>query len=210
MDKLFGFPIVKYRVNSKNYNKEELINTMLSNYKIDRERNEWDPNSHLHHSVNDETNVKYVRPNYSIVEKIYLKMATQYVKSLKIDGNISVKIINYSVVDKNNSMDPHVHVHADFVGAHYISFDSNYHQSTMFVNPSESIFNYGRVLKPDLYKKILNQNNSVNSWMLTIHSYDAQEDDVLIWPSLLKHGIHKQIHDTDKKRISVAFNIYVN
>ena len=210
MDKLFGYPIVKYKINPNNYNKEEVINTILSNYEIDKERNNWDPNSNLHHSVDDESNIKFKTPNYSILKKIYLNMSKQYVKSLGIDNNIKIKIINYSVVEKNNHMDPHVHAQADFVGSHYVSFDNQNHQPTLFINPSEGIFTYARVLKPELHVKFLNQKNSLNSWMLPAFTYPAEEDDVLIWPSLLKHGIHKQQKKSNKKRISIAWNIYIN
>lgn len=210
MDKLFGYPVVKYKINPNNYNKEEIINTILHNYEIDKERNNWDPNSNLHHSIDDELNNNFKTPNYSILEKIYLDMSKQYVKSLSINNEIKIKIINYSVVEKNNHMDPHVHAHADFVGSHYISFDSQNHQPTLFINPSDSIFTYARVIKPELHKKFLNQNSSLNSWMLPAFTYPAVEDDVLIWPSLLKHGIHKQTNKSTKKRISIAWNIYIN
>ena len=66
-------------------------------------------------------------------------MSQHYVRSLGIDNQIRIKIINYSVVDKNNHMDPHVHAQADFVGSHYVSFDSQNHQATMFLNPSEGV-----------------------------------------------------------------------
>lgn len=209
MDRLFGFPIVKYKVNPSDYNKKEVINTILNNYQLDKERNEWDPNSHLHHSVDDEHNTSFVTPNYKLLEKIYLDMSKQYVSSLGIQGDITIKIINYSVIEKNNYMDPHVHAHADFVGAHYIFFDSEKHLPTLFINPSEGNATFARVLKPKLYKQMLNQKNSLNSWILPAYNYTAEEDDVLIWPSILKHGIHKQIKDSVKKRISVAWNIYV-
>ena len=209
MDKLFGHPIVKYKINPNNYNKKEVTDTILSNYKIDKERNNWDPNSNLHHSVEDESNTKFKTPNYSILKKIYLNMSKQYVKSLGIDNNITIKIINYSVVEKNNHMDPHLHAHADFVGCHYISFDSQNHQPTMFINPSEGIFTYARVLKPKLHKKFFNQNSSLNAWMLPTFTFPAEEDEVFIWPSLLKHGIHKQQKESVKKRISIAWNIYL-
>ena len=155
-------------------------------------------------------NTKFKIPDCSSLEPIYLKMSQQYVKSLNLNNKISIEIVNYTCTDKNNFMDPHIHGPADFVGVHYVSFDPNVHISTVFHNPSEGNATYARLLKPELYKLIQEQKGSFNSWMKPNFSYpQVEEDDVLLWPSILKHGIMKQPKKSTKKRISITFNVYL-
>ena len=89
MDRLFGFPIVKYKVPPLEYKKAELTSTILENYNIDKERNTWDTHSYLHQNIADEYNTKFKIPDCSSLEPIYLKMSQQYVKSLNLNNKIS-------------------------------------------------------------------------------------------------------------------------
>ena len=210
MDRLFGFPIVKYKIKPFEYKKDQLTSTILHNYNIDKERNTWDTHSYLHQNIADEYNPKFKVPDCSSLEPIYLRMAQQYVKSLNLNNEVSIEIVNYTCTDKNNFMDPHIHGPADFVAAHYVSFDPAVHVPTVFHNPSEGNATYARLLKPELYKLIGKQKGSLNSWITPLFSYpQVEEDDVLFWPSILKHGIPKQPKKSEKKRISITFNVYL-
>ena len=210
MDRLFGFPIVKYKIKPFEYKKDQLTSTILHNYNIDKERNTWDTHSYLHQNIADEYNPKFKVPDCSSLEPIYLKMAQQYVKSLNLNNEVSIEIVNYTCTDKNNFMDPHIHGPADFVAAHYVSFDPAVHVPTVFHNTSEGNATYARLLKPELYKLIGKQKGSLNSWITPLFSYpQVEEDDVLFWPGILKHGIPKQPKKSEKKRISITFNVYL-
>ena len=210
MDRLFGFPIVKYKIKPFEYKKDQLTSTILHNYNIDKERNTWDTHSYLHQNIADEYNPKFKVPDCSSLEPIYLKMAQQYVKSLNLNNEVSIEIVNYTCTDKNNFMDPHIHGPADFVAAHYVSFDPAVHVPTVFHNPSEGNASYASLLKPELYKLIGKQKGSLNSWITPLFSYpQVEEDDVLFWPGILKHGIPKQPKKSEKKRISITFNVYL-
>ena len=88
MDRLFGFPIVKYKVPPLEYKKAELTSSILENYNIDKERNTWDTHSYLHQNIADEYNTKFKIPDCSSLEPIYLKMSQKYVKSLNLNNKI--------------------------------------------------------------------------------------------------------------------------
>ena len=80
MDRLFGFPIVKYKIKPFEYKKDQLTSTILHNYNIDKERNTWDTHSYLHQNIADEYNPKFKVPDCSSLEPIYLKME-YYIKT---------------------------------------------------------------------------------------------------------------------------------
>jgi uncharacterized protein (TIGR02466 family) len=123
--------------------------------------------------------------------KQFLKI---YVKKINIRGDYIINHIWYNAYGKNQFQEPHNHGDALFSGCYYLKFNKNIHHQTTFYNPN---FNLD-------YSKL--ENNSYFCF-----TPDCEEDDVIIFPSFLKHGT-KGISDlnTEDTRITISFNISNN
>ena len=58
----FGMPIWRENIDSKSYNKKEIIDTVTKNYQKNRSRNNWlgvNRVSNLHHTYDDWDNKEY-------------------------------------------------------------------------------------------------------------------------------------------------------
>ena len=65
-EQFFGMPIWRENIDSKLYNKKEIIDTITRNYQKNRSRNTWWSNtSNLHHMYNDWDNTEYEVPNWN-------------------------------------------------------------------------------------------------------------------------------------------------
>ena len=65
-EQFFGMPIWRENIDSRTYNKKEIIDTITRNYRKNRSRNRWLPNiSNLHHMYDDWDNRKYEVPDWN-------------------------------------------------------------------------------------------------------------------------------------------------
>lgn len=205
LNSLFKFPYYKTKINPQDFNKEELISSMLNNYSIDPSRNEWNSISNLHHEYNDWDNEKFKKIDYSGLIPLYHSAVNEFIAQFEFVDEIywQFDIQNYTVTTKGQCMFPHHHFPMVFAGVHYLKFDSNEHKSTVFHNPSS----YGLLL--DLHyseqKKLLDKSNEDNFWMWNDITIDVEEDDLLIFPAMINHSIGSS--NSEKERVTIALGI---
>jgi hypothetical protein len=209
---LFGLPVLITSVTPSFYDKEKIIDTITSNYKKEKIRDSWGLNSgsffktDIHHSHGDESSEKFKKINYDKLIPCYHKPIENYV-SLLTDKSFNYKfeIVNYSAVTHNSFMKPHAHPNCDFSMVHYVSFDKEQHLPTIFLNP---YFFSGYINNEDKLKKIFYNNVSItSSWLFEEWTHDIEEDDVIIFPSVLKHYVRNI--DSEKLRVTIATNITI-
>jgi hypothetical protein len=135
---LFGLPTYRASLLNEKYNKEDLIKVVLKNYDKDKNRNNWDKNSleysKIHHFLYDEANPFFDTPNFNLLYPIYTKHITNFLNNLKLKKkfNFNFQIVNYSCMTEGQHMKSHIHTHCDFSAIHYLKFDENFNDSTLF------------------------------------------------------------------------------
>ena len=97
IDQIFGIPLYKSSINSNSYDKESILNTVLKNYEKSNERNSWDNESYIkskiHHSLCDETNQTFEKPDFSSLKSVYESEIKKYLRMMnyQIHQNLEIR-----------------------------------------------------------------------------------------------------------------------
>jgi uncharacterized protein (TIGR02466 family) len=186
---IFNSVIWKSKINYER--KNELIKNLIETY------NE-NPNSFtsnwkclVHSSFNHQDNGKIPEDLLDIIEEKIIEFLEDCPDELKIKGTYIISEIWYNIYGKNHFQEPHKHGSVLFSGCYYLKLNTNIHHQTTFYNPN---FNLD-------YSKL-----EENSYFC--FTPDCEEDDIIIFPSFLKHGtkgIKKNC--SDEFRITISFNV---
>ncbi len=190
---IFNSTIWKSKIDYPNKNK--LIKIIEENYKKNPNQTPKEWKCLVHSSFRKKNKQTQIPEDLlKIVEEKSNKFLNTYEDKLKINGEYCIKNIWYNAYGKNQFQEPHTHGDALFSGCYYLKFNKNIHDQTTFYNPN---FNLD-------YSKL--ENNSYFCF-----TPDCEEDDVIIFPSFLKHGTNG-ISDlnTEDIRITISFNITNN
>jgi uncharacterized protein (TIGR02466 family) len=206
---LFGLPLYHTSLLNEKYNKNEILDVIIKNYNKDKNRNEWDKNnfeySKIHHFLCDEENNFFNTPNFNSLIPIYEKHIINFLQNLNIKQNIkfSFKIVNYTCMKKDQQMRSHIHTNCNFSAIHYLNFDENFNDSTLFFNPA-SYSKFLNVLMPNI-SNFFNSEDEKNSWFYYNFKFSTKEEDLIIFPSILEHSV--PVVKSDKYRVTISFNI---
>ena len=213
-DFLFGAPIYHTKVDPKKYDKDKIIDIINNNYSKDSYRNLYDDNlSDLHHSFKDTKNKKFEDIDYketgllSVYEDIFKNFVN---KSLKTKDKFLYKftIENYTATKNSQFMRSHQHLpHVDFATVHYLQYDKKNHSNTVFIN-SNDYGPYASFIRKN-FSNTCDDKHIDNSYLFHNWKYKVEEDDMIIFPSFLKHEIPKQKNEIDKLRITVVCNLAI-
>ena len=181
--------IWKSKVNYKN--KNELIDIITKDFYENKNSltSGWDC---LVYSSFDEQENKNIPDEFmNIIENNFLKFLKNCPKDLRIKGQYSISNVWYNVYEKNYFQEPHDHGESLFSGCYYLKFNKDIHHQTTFYNPNYNLD----------YKKIKDNSHFCNQ-------INCEEDDIIIFPSNLKHGTSGMIEKkSDELRITISFNI---
>lgn len=197
---LITYPYYHTRIDPKYYPKDQYIQTIEDNYNKNKHRNSWNTGCDLHHEYNDDS---LPTLDYTPLYPLYTHAIKQFLISIGADLQWSLSIENYTVSSNSQSMLPHHHVPALFSTVHYLKYNPKVHTSTLFHNPSplEPVID---IFYPDIKDKL--PKNYLSNWLYTtIELPDIQEDDIIIFPSILFHSIASSL--SDETRITVVSNI---
>ena len=205
---LFGLPLYHTSLLNEKYNKNEILDVIIKNYNKDKNRNEWDKNnfeySKIHHCLFDEENTSFDFPDFKHLIPVYEKHINNFLNNLNIRKNIkfTFQIVNYTCMKKGQQMIKHIHTGCDFSAIHYLKFDENFNDSTLFFNPSNYAL-FLNALRPKLKDLLVNNEN--NSWAFYNYTLATKEEDFVIFPSVLEHNV--PVIKSDKHRITISLNI---
>jgi hypothetical protein len=200
----FGYPLYKFVINKKGYNKKEITKNIEANFKISKHRNNYDTDSYIHQGYNDFDNKKFINVDFSQVTPLYVEAVKRMLEDITHKSfKFTLKIINYACIGNGQFMTRHNHVGADFNAVHYMQYDKGTHTSTRFCNPNSSTL-YTKQTYPILHS-YLDSTNPNNSWFFPKFSLNTEEDDFIIIPACLEHEVPMQ--KSNKKRITVVMNI---
>ena len=212
---LFGIPIHCIKIDPKSYNKKQIIKIIKHNYKINKFRDKgYDQGeSNIHHSYHDLDNKEFKNIDYrgvglmDVYDKVFKTFANDILKHKK-HFLYKYDIVNYTAMQKDQFMTSHQHLpSADFSAIHYIQFDEKKHTPTAFINTHDfsSYLEYIRTT----FIKCCDDNNLDNSYLFPRYKYSAKEDEMIIFPSCLKHEIPRQPYNLNKLRITIASNLTI-
>ena len=82
IDQIFGIPVYKSSLDSNSYDKKGILNTILNNFEKSNDRNNWDNESYIkskiHHSLCDESNQTFEKPDFSSLKSVYESETVSY------------------------------------------------------------------------------------------------------------------------------------
>ena len=209
-EQFFGMPIWRENIDSKSYNKKEIIDTITRNYQKNRSRNKWwSTTSDVHHIYDDWDNIEYESPDWdNSLMSLYKGVLQRFFNTIDAEFfNFNFSIVNYTCYGNLQYIQEHLHPKTDFVGIHYIRFDTESHTPTRFINP----MGYAKYLEDIRNEKGVkyHDNATSNSWILPSWEPKVIEDDMIIHPALLAHDVRPQTCDDDNLRIASVLNINV-
>ena len=207
---LWGLPILTAKLNPNSYNKKEIIDIVERNYSKQSKRQKWSKsffNTDIHHSHSDEENSKFEQPNYDLLYKSYIDPVKFYLQKTNLNKDLKIKldIVNYTASRKESFMEPHIHTKCAFSMIHYIQFDKEESSPTVFLSPYyfNDVWDNQEKLRNNIDKR-----KSLNSWACSEWKYEVEEDDIIIFPSILRHFVRNV--KTSKTRIVVSTNIFLS
>jgi len=206
---MFPSMIYKARIDPKSYDKKAIIDTAVKNYEIDPTKNNWDNTCDLHHYyyAMDEapSEIKSLTQSYKTVINDYMSSISKNANAFKYRW----KMVNFAVNTKYMAAHDHFYKmkgwQSAFSCCHYISYNWRYHSPTKFINPLV-IGQYSSTTQD--IANLLDKGDINNSSYFGEYSLDVKEDDMIIFPSYLKHIVANGIKQkTDIPRILGVANI---
>ena len=211
IDQIFGIPLYKSSLDSNSYDKKSILNTILNNFGKSNERNNWDNESYIkskiHHSLCDESNQTFEKPDFSSLKSVYESEIKKYLRMMNYENLVfKFEIVNYTVMTKDSQMSNHIHTDCEFTSVHYLKFDSESTDSTLFHNSHDYAKYLIASLSPSL-SKVCDNKSIQNSWMYQNFKIQTQEDDFIIFPAVLEHSVPRI--ENDGERVTIVANIHI-
>lgn len=193
---IITYPYYSYHISPRSYNKQQLVDNILTNYQTNPSRNMWDKTCDMHHEYNDRDNSNFIPIDYSTLLPIYYQKVEEFISELNLRYSCtsSLHIQNYTVTTHAQTMKTHCHLPCQFAAVHYVKFNHSEHQSTMFSNPSP----YANLL-PMYYHMMYDR------YIQQEINLPVVEDELIIFPAMMNHHIVSSHSSTP--RITIAFNI---
>lgn len=171
--------------------KNELIKELIDTYNENPNTftSKW--NCLVHSSFNNQENGKIPEDLLNIIEKKITDFLEECPNELKIRGTYIISEIWYNIYGKNQFQEPHTHGDALFSGCYYLKLNKDIHHQTTFYNPNFDL-DYSKLEENPYF----------------CFSPDCDEDDIIIFPSFLKHGTKgvKKNFSNDL-RMTISFNL---
>jgi hypothetical protein len=208
---LFPSNLFKTHIDPSTFNKSEIIDTVLRNYDLQKQRNEWDKLSKMHHYYNDWNNELFEKVDLSVVTTIYKDIYKNILDSAfnkPVEFNVSME--NITVHKGNdNHMSTHNHVN-DYVylsGVHYIKCDEKSSKLT-FINPLK-YSEYPNLTVKNVVIDTLNKSDPINSSYYSEWNCDVTQDEMMIFPAYLNHRVYPSQFEDSDFRIAIVTNLQV-
>lgn len=207
---LFGFPYYIGKISQTDYEKEKIIKDIEKNYHIDKNRNKWDNHSNLHHLHDDYRNDNFTKIDFSSLKPIYEKHIYNFLNSIPSQKKFHYhwNIINYTCFGKGQFMAKHSHLPASFSAVHYVKLNSKSHKGTCYYNPVSWNCVLGQLKPLNILKDAFSTKDVINSWLHSTWEIGVQEDDFVITPGILEHGVITST--SDEIRMAIVLNIELN
>ena len=205
---LFASNLFEIFIDPNLYNKDKILNTVISNYEKQPGRNNWDSVSNLHHYYNDWNNNKLEPVDLKSLLPIYKGVFTNIVNSIGPSLEHTFSIENITVYnDKDQYMRLHDHCQGSFFTAvHYLMCDDN--SAQLSIRNPNSLFIYPpphATRTTDLLNKHVFNSGYYFNWLVK-----PKKDTMVVFPSYLKHEVLPVKNKPTKYRIAISVNVSIN
>jgi uncharacterized protein (TIGR02466 family) len=186
---LFNSYIWKSKINYDK--KDELIKNLTNDYYENKNKLTPRWNSLSYSSFTERRNDKIPEDLIDLIEDKMLEFLKDFSTELKIKEEYILHNIWYNIYGKNNYQEPHIHAPSLFSGCYYLKLNKDIHYQTTFYNPNFDV-DYLKVKENPYFS----------------FTPDCEEDDIIIFPSCLKHGTKgvKKNFSNDL-RMTISFNV---
>ena len=205
---LFTTELARFKIDSTQYSKQSILETIFNNYKKAPTRNNWDSASNIHHYYNDWGNSNFEKPVLDNLAPLYFSYVQKYlntVKFIKKDLMFRIVIENITVYNGQQDMAEHEHLNGNVVLSciHYLKVPEK-HAPITFTNPLIVTQYDVPIFKK--YSDCLSDGDLKNTTYFKCINLDVEEDDFIIFPSYLKHKVVKS-NAPEGLRVAVVSNI---
>ena len=208
---LFGIPFLKTSIPHTLYDKNEIIKQIMEKFNKNKSQNCWDSqnnfsSSSLYHAYNTRDSEEI---NFNNLPSLYSQNIKYFLQEQFPNKNLAFNfdIVNFTVMtNKGDWMNDHVHPDCHFVCAHYIRFNPEIHPPTTYKNLA-----YYSPFVNKIYSRVRNKvdNCYSTSWLYTSFHLSENEDDFVITPSVLTHGVPPLKQHTETPRIVIVCNVNI-
>lgn len=210
---LFPSCIYRYHIDPSKYDKEQIVNSVISNYEKSPERNYWSRGSNLHHYYNDWNNETYDKVDLSSVLNCYNGLVYSFLESLNLKNQVNwnYSIQNITVYKRpDHFMEEHDHYGDDvvFSAVHYIKKNEK-DSGLTFTNPL-IVGQFPAIQTMKWAARNLDSSIEQNSAFFKEWTIQPKEDEMIIFPSYLKHKVIQSGNTDSDYRIAIALNIKVS
>lgn len=212
IDQIFSTPFFTAEIDPKSFNKQEIIDTVITNYSKNPYQNAWDgTESNLHHYYNNEIQEKFnLNPLYAVYKDI-ISNIFGHLFSFPMDYVYNLANITAYRSHQHMKVHDHVGTHGFLSGVHYLKVPKKCAPLKLY-NPL--VFSqYPTTVNETLSKKIKNKKSSplLSSFIRDI-DYVPKEDQIVFFPAYLKHAVYPISHekdDSDELRIAAVINVLI-
>ena len=208
---LFALPIFKVRIDPNSYDKEKIVKDIKYNKSLKREACTYVTQFGTDNKK-DSFEKKYDDVTFRPINFDKLKVEYSKVFDKFFNENIFTKkpfrweldIRSYSAILEGLRIGSHNHLTEDsFSTCHYVNFKKE-HVFTRFNNPAfySSLAKFVQVSTIN----VLDFSSPDNSYLLEDFTMPSQEDDMIIFPSILNHEVPEQ-SPTKEPRITISTNV---
>jgi hypothetical protein len=198
------------------YDKENIVNTLIENFSKNPSRNNWG-DSNMHMYANDWNNPKFDTVNTVSLLPVYTNLFSNFLNNLNPENEIAFEyeIVNFNITNTvQGYMKSHAHLARNdclFSAVHYLktSIECSILQ---FKNP----LIYNQYMDPEISKYVNSKFNNLNNFTSSYKehwNYFPIQDEVVIFPSYLKHSVvpynPKSVNKETNFRISSVINLYL-
>ena len=196
---LFSQPLWKTKINLNSEIKTELLDQINQNYQrfSDYKHPNW--NCNVHSTCAENNNVDYSDFLECVVEE-YSKFSS--LRGMKQHSyNITGPWYNYYLRSSNQEIHTHGGYLRMYSGVYFLKLNQDHPKITFYNNSGSYLYYEAQNELANVYdrKTIEHSNIFVN------HVLDVEEDDFILFPAYLGHGVY--IQNTDEPRITISFNI---
>jgi hypothetical protein len=206
---LFASSLYTYSVDPNLYSKEKITEAVILNYKKNPKRNKWDSFSTLHHYYNDWGNESYEPIDLSTLLPVYTSIFDNFIGEVCPGAEYKFNIENITVcADNTHTMGLHDHISGDgtiFACVHYLMCDK-FSAVLQIENPNSYLI-YPALDVEKTSKRL--DSNVKNSGFFKNWDIKPEVDNLIIFPSYLKHKVLPLPDTTNSFRIAVAINIVI-
>ena len=210
---LFALPIYKIKIDPTSYDKEKIVEDIKYNKNLKRSACTYvsgfgtDLKQDSFQSSYDDVTFRSI--NYDKLKFEYTKIFNNFFYEkvfTKKPFKWELEVRSYSAILEGQRIGTHNHLVKDsFSTVHYLNFKKE-HVFTRFNNPA--IFSSFAKYLQETTIDFLDFSAPDNSYLLEDFTFPSQEDDMIIFPSILNHEVVEQ-GPTKEPRITISTNITI-